>query len=62
MNAHSNMAQSAGVTDYTDGITDECPAYDTKQFDGNAGAFIKAEYPFIAIIPRSIMVRSGNTW
>ena len=43
----------------------ECPGYDTKQSDGevpvNAGALGNAEYPFIAIAPRSTLARSGST-
>ena len=44
----------------------ECPRYDTKQPDGDdtkqpAGALGNAEYPFIAIAPRSTLARSGST-
>ena len=28
----------------------------------NAGALVNVEYPFIAIAPRSTLVRSGSTW
>ena len=44
----------------------QCPGYDTKQSVGegssNTGALGNAEYPFIAIVPRSTQSRSGNTW
>ena len=43
-----------------------CLGYDTKQSDGcgssNAGALGNAEYPFIAIAPRSTFIRSDSTW
>ena len=61
------MAQSAGAVEYTDCISaeelnssNECPGYDTKKSDGEALG--NAEYPFIAIIPRSNLARSGITW
>ena len=44
----------------------ECPDYDTKQSDGevstDAGAWGKAEHPFITIAPRSTVARNGSTW
>ena len=40
----------------------ECPGYDTKQSFSKTGALGKAEYPFIAIAPRSTQARSGSTW
>ena len=64
------VAQSAGAVEYTDCFPaerldphNECPGYDTKQSDGEdpAGALGNAEYPFIAIAPRSILARSGST-
>ena len=43
----------------------ECPGYDSKQPDGEASVILEvwgnAEYPFIAIVPRSILARSGST-
>ena len=46
--------------------SNECPGYDTKQSDSeapvNAGALGNAEYPFIAIVPRFTIARSGSTW
>ena len=57
------LAQSAGATEYTDYFSaegkklpapNECPECDTKQSE--------SEYPFIAIAPRSTLVRSGSTW
>ena len=43
----------------------ECSGYDTKQSDGevhDTEILGNADYPFIAIIPRSILARSGSTW
>ena len=46
--------------------TNECPWYDNKKIwwwgSSNAGALGNAAYPFIAIAPRSTLVRSGSTW
>ena len=43
----------------------KCPEYDTKQSDGEVPAMLElwgnAEYPFIAIAPRSTLSRSGST-
>ena len=41
----------------------ECPGYDIKQSDGEAQVMLGiAEYSFIAITPRSILVQSGSIW
>ena len=40
----------------------EWPGYDTKQSDCEITALGNAEYPFIAIAPRSILAHSGSTW
>ena len=52
----------------------ECPGYDTKQSDGEASSpsdylvsypnhsLGNAECPFIVIVPRSTLARSGSTW
>ena len=67
------LAHSAGAVEYTDCISaegsdppKECPRYDIKQSDGcgssNAEALVNAEYPFIAITPRSTLARSGSNW
>ena len=62
------MAQFAGTVEYTDCTSaerlnspNECPRYDTKQFHGEAIVMGNAEYPFIAIAPRSTLSRSGST-
>ena len=39
----------------------ECPRYDIKQSDDEAGALGNAEYPFIAIAPRPTKARSDCT-
>ena len=62
------MAQSAGPIEYTDYISaegDKTPLmsflkYDSKQYD--AGGLGNAEYPFIAITPRSTLAWTGNSW
>ena len=63
------IVQSAGAVEYTDcrGVNpppcNKCPGYDTKQPDGEIPALLgNAEYPFIAITPRSTLARSGSTW
>ena len=63
------VAQLSGATEYTDCTSvegqdpspNEGPGYDTKQSDGT-GALGNAEYPFIAVAPRSTLARSGSTW
>ena len=60
------MAHSAGAVEYTDCIsvnrqdsTNECPAYDTKQFDGEFPAMLV----FVeCIAPRSTQAQSDKTW
>ena len=42
--------------------TNECPGYDTKQYDGEVPVMENAEYSFIAITPRSTLARSSSTW
>ena len=67
------VALSAGAAEYTDcisveeqGSLNECPGYDTKQFESEAP--VMQEFgrmrctPFIAIAPRFTMTRSGSTW
>ena len=40
----------------------ECPRYDTKQFDGEIPVMLgNEEYPFTAITTRSTLARSGST-
>ena len=39
----------------------ECPGYDTKQSDCDAGALGNAEHPFIVIAPMSTLVQNGST-
>ena len=41
----------------------ECPRYDTKQSDGEVLMvnFGNAEYPFIAVAPRSTLARRSST-
>ena len=61
------MALSAGAAEYIDGISAvECPGSDTKQSDSDAPVMPErwrnAEYPFMAIAPRSTVTQSGSTW
>ena len=51
-------AHSTFAAEYTDCIS-EYPGYDIKQSE--AGALKNAEYPFIAIAPRSTLARGGST-
>ena len=63
------MVQSAGTVEYTDCISaeeydspDGCPGYDIKQSENSSpGALGNADYPCIAITPRSTLARSGST-
>ena len=57
-----------GMLEYTDCLSaeesdfsDDCPRFETKQLDGDAGALGNAVFHFIAIAPGSILVRSGST-
>ena len=57
------MTLSAGAAEYTDYISDslnERPRYDL-DISSNAGTLGNAEYPFIAIVPRSTLARSDST-
>ena len=68
------LAHLARAVEYTDCIseevsdtptpTNECPGCDTKEYDGEAPVILKllgnAEYPFIAIAPRSTLAWSGS--
>ena len=68
-----NFAQSAGAVEYSDRFSaedknptpNECPGYDTKQSDGEVPAMLELwgmrSTPFIAIAPRSTLLRSGST-
>ena len=65
------FAQSAEAVEYTDPrrvgpSPDECPAYDTKQSDGEFPVMLEhwgnAEHSFIAIAPRSTLTRNSSTW
>ena len=64
------LAQSAGATKYTDRISAEgvklpCnkgPGLDIEKSDGEASLMRNAEYPFIAITPKSTLARNGTTW
>ena len=69
------VAQSAGAVEYTECFSAEGQEppppqrvswYDAKQSDGEVPAMLElwgnAEYPFIAIAPRSTLPRSGSTW
>ena len=69
---YQSLALLAGAVEYTDCISakeydppTECPRYDIKQFDDEApvmlGALGNAEYPFVAIAPRSLLARSSST-
>ena len=44
----------------------ERPGYNTQQIwwwgSSNAGTFLDAKYPFIAIAPRSTLAQRGSTW
>ena len=53
------IAKLAGGVEYTDCFS----AYDTKQSDGEVPVTLwNAEYPIIAITPRSTLAHSGSTW
>ena len=57
------VAQLAGAVEYTNCISaqrydslNKCPRYGSNILMGNA------EYPFIAIAPRSTLAQSSSTW
>ena len=65
-------AQLAGAVEYTDWISaegwdypKECPNMTFKIWEwgfSDAGSLGTAEYPFIAIVPKSTLARSCSTW
>ena len=67
-----SMSQLAGTVEYTDCISVE--GYDSPRVSwiwhkaiwwwgsSNAGALGNAEYPFIAIAPKSTLAQSGSIW
>ena len=68
----THIAQSAVAVEYTDRTSAEgqkpqrvpCLWHETIWWWGssNVGALGNAEYPFIAIAPRSTLARSDSTW
>ena len=67
-----SMEQSAGTAEYTDWFCaevedspNECSGYDTKKIwwwgSSNAGNLGNAKHPFFSFIPKSTLIRCGNT-